>query len=523
MAGFLYLQFQTVVSMNRDGATISIWQDQIKAHVPANPWEKNTRYDVLIVGGGITGLTTALLLQQKGKKCILAEAHNIGFGTTGGTTAHLNTLLDAPYYELEKSFGREDAQLVAKGAREAIARIETISRNCNIDCDLEYKTAYLYAETDDEAAELEKIKDGNEHAGVTTEWSNSIPVPVPFTRALSIGGQGQLHAGKYIAGLAKAFEEVGGVILQHCLVSKVTGDEEILADTCLGAIKAGACVYATHLPPGINIFSFRCAPYRSYAVAFTLKTGDYPSGLAYDSKDPYHYFRSHNVNGQDYVIAGGMDHKTGHCDNTEHVFTELEAYLKKYFDIDKVAYKWSSQYYNSVDGLPYIGLMPGHDHVYAATGYGGNGIIYGTLAGTILCDLICGQASPYAEVFDPSRIKVAAGFSSFIKENADVVSNFVSKRINIDKLKQLADLAPGEGKIVIWENNKVALYKDEHGHIYAVDPVCPHARCIVSWNNAEKTWDCPCHGARYAPNGDLLSGPASKGLTQVKQEDLEGD
>ena len=509
--------------MNRDGNTKSIWQDGIEEYQSKNQWYKNETYDVLIIGGGITGLSTALVLQEKGMKCILAEGHNLGFGTTGGTTAHLNTLLDTPYTTIKKNFGLSNAMQVAIGAREAIDLIEGLTSKYNIDCDLAYKSAYLFAQTEEEADELEKIKEANQKVSVLTEWSETIPVPIPFVKAIKVDFQGQLHATKYLHGLAKAFEENGGVILQHCMVNNIEGEDIISADTSLGIIKAANAVYATHIPPGLNIFSMRCAPYRSYAMAFTLKTGEYPSALVYDSKDPYHYIRTHKINGQDHIIAGGLDHKTGHNDNTEYIFTELEAWARHYFDIETVTHRWSSQYYNSVDGLPYIGRMPGQDNVYIATGYGGNGIIFGSLAAKMLCTMIHKEETPYEDLFDPSRIKMIAGFANFIRENADVVSMFFSKRLSYEHISQLVELAPGQATICEWENNKVALYKDESGHIYAVDPVCTHAKCIVSWNTAEKTWDCPCHGSRFAPNGDLLTGPAMKGLTQIKWEDIEGD
>jgi len=512
-----------MIYMNRDGATKSIWQDAVDEFNPVNAWDKDKNYDALIIGGGITGLTTALVLQEKGMKCILAEAHHIAFGTSGGTTAHLNTLLDTPYYQVEKDFGADAAAHLAVGAREAIDLIEGLVTKYHIDCDFAYKTAYLFAETKEEVEELAQIREANNKVSVVTDWSNTIPVPIAFEKALKIEFQAQLHATKYLNALAKAFEENGGVILLHCVVTSLTEDKLITADTSLGTIQASCAVYATHIPPGVNIFSFRCAPYRSYVMAFTLKTGQYPDGLAYDMKDPYHYFRTHSINGQNYVIAGGYDHKTGHNANTEYVFTELEAYLRKHFDIDIIAYKWSSQYYSSVDGLPYIGVMPSYDQVYAATGFGGNGMILGSLAAKTLCALISNDETPYESLFEPGRIKLIAGFTNFLKENADVVSELISRRFSYRQVTELAALAPGEATIAEWENNKVALYKDEQGHIYAIDPVCTHAGCVVSWNSAEKTWDCPCHGSRFAPNGDLLNGPAQKSLAQVKPEDIEGD
>lgn len=167
--------------------------------------------------------------------------------------------------------------------------------------------------------------------------------------------------------------------------------------------------------------------------------------------------------------------------------------------------------------------MPGHDNVYTGTGYGGNGMIFGSLTGKIICELITNKESKYEQVFSPSRIKPIAGFTEFVKENADVVSQFIGKRFSYEKIKSLAELAPGEATLADWEGKKVALYKDDNGKVHALDPVCPHAKCIVDWNNAEKSWDCPCHGGRYAANGALLTGPARKGLTQIIWEDIEGD
>jgi glycine/D-amino acid oxidase-like deaminating enzyme/nitrite reductase/ring-hydroxylating ferredoxin subunit len=510
-------------NMKRDGAQLSIWQEGIAAYQPANQWNKGEIYDVLIVGGGISGLSAAILMQLEGKKCILAEAHNLGFGTTGGTTAHLNTMLDTSYDVIEKKFDADAAKLVAAGCREAIDTIESLVNKYNIDCDFEYKPGYMYAETDEEVELLNKIEAAAKRAGIAIGCSDTLPVPFSFKKACRFDLQAQFHITKYLSGLAKAFEQEGGVILQQCMVGKINSGEYHTAETTLGEIKAHNVMYATHIPPGINLLHFRCAPYRSYTAAFTLKSGSCPNALVYDLKDPYNYFRTASINGKQYIIGGGFDHKTGHNKNTEQVFRELEAYLRNHFDIGSIDYKWSSQYYISTDGLPYIGKLPGHDTIYAGTGYIGNGMILGTLSGKIICELISGKESAYAKLFDPSRIKPIAGFTEFVKENADVVSRFIGDRLSYNKIKSLVELAPGEATVTEWEGNTVAMYKEENGKLHILDAVCPHAKCIVAWNNAEKSWDCPCHGARYAPNGALLTGPATHGLTQIKWEDIEGD
>lgn len=506
--------------MDRDGSLKSLWQATVADYTPVNKWDKTQKCDVLVVGGGITGLTSALLLQTNGQQCILAEAENIGYGTTGGTTAHLNTMLDTPYAKVKKDFSADDANLLANGTKEAINLIENLVNKYAIDCDFIYRSAYLYAEKDDEIKQLDEIHDGAEEVGVHSNEDNELEIPVPSIKAYRFDNQARLHPLKYIHALAKAFEEAGGVILQQCVVKDADTSAGVVADTSVGTIKATRLVYATHIPPGINIFSFRCAPYRSYVTAFTLKSGNYPMHFYYDMQDPYHYIRMHEADGQKYVIVGGFDHKTGHNDNTEHIFTELENYVRKHFDINEIAYKWSSQYYEPVDGLPYIGLMPGHDNVYVATGFGGNGMVLGTLAGKIISDLIVGGNSAYEQLLSPGRIKVLAGMSNFIKENADVVSMFIGKRLDYEHINELSALARGEAKVIEWERQPIAVYKDDKGKIHALDPVCPHAGCVVGWNSAEKSWDCPCHGGRYSCDGKLLNGPATKGMTVINWSHL---
>lgn len=502
--------------MNRDGLTDSIWQQNTPDYQSQNGWNKQQIYDILIVGGGVTGLTAAYLLQEAGQRCILIDAHNIGFGTTGGTTAHLNTILDTPYEQIIEDFGLTSAKLVANATREAIDLVNGLNTKLSLNCDFRYETGYVYATTPQEDKQLANMLEASRQVGIVSSFSSQMPLNTAFTSAARFEFQAAFHPTKYITGLAAAFESLGGVIMQQCQFTALTEEGAYnIAATTLGNIQAAQVIYATHIPPGINILHFRCAPYRSYVQAFTLKSGQYPEGLIYDLQRPYNYYRTHVLAGERFVIAGGFDHKTGHEANTSQVFTAQEAYYRKLFDIGRVAWTWSSQYYTNTDGLPYIGKLPGQDRIFTGTGYDGNGMIWGVFAGKMLCELIIRGNSPYEDVFRPSRVKPIAGFADFIRENADVVSQFVGKRFAFDDLNDLVALAPGEALLANWQNQKVALYKDDNGKLLAVDPVCPHAKCIVSWNAAEKSWDCPCHGARYAPNGALLTGPARTGLTPI--------
>ncbi|MCU7551653.1 FAD-dependent oxidoreductase [Chitinophagaceae bacterium LB-8] len=502
--------------MKRDGACTSLWQNNQPDYQPTNSYDANKTYDVVIAGGGITGITTALLLQKAGKSCLVAEAHNLCFGTTGGTTAHLNTFLDANYDKIRSDFGEHGTQLVGRATRQALDLFKQHIREYNIDCGYEEKDGFLYSTNEKQTEHLQKIFEASQQAGVAVAYTDQIPVPIEFESAIVYSGQAQIHPSRYVYALAKAFEAAGGVIMQECLVENVDGKEVLDIDTNRGQLKTRNLIYATHIPPGVNLLHFRCAPYRSYAMAVTLKDGNYPNGLAYDMYDPYHYYRTQEVDGVRYLIAGGEDHKTAHESNTEACFMRLESYLRKYYNIDKIAFRWSSQYFEPSDGLAYIGHLPGNpENVFVATGFGGNGITYSHIAAITLTDLIVDGTSPYGHLFAPGRVKPVAGFTNFVKEAADVVVQFFGKRFGQSDIQEIADLAPGEARVVKYDGDSIALYKDEKGKLYAVNPVCPHAKCMVGWNSAEKSWDCPCHGSRFSAEGELLTGPARRGLEQV--------
>ena len=503
--------------MQRDGALTSLWQHKIPEYVTRNSTFNHDVFDVLIVGGGITGITTALQLQKAGKKCIMAEAHTIGFGTSGGTTAHLNTFMDNPYSTIEKDFGEENAQLVATAAREALELVKSNIKEYNIDCEYRELPGYLYSQDQKQTKELDEIYEASKKAGCEIRFEDNIPVPVDFIKAVVYERQAQFHPSKYIYALAKAFEKAGGVLVQGCRITGVDKkDDHLEIESFQGKIHARQLIYATHIPPGVNLLHFRCAPYRSYAMAVKLKDGKYPDGLAYDMYDPYHYYRTQESEGQKYLVAGGEDHKTAHQENTEECFRRLEAYLRKYFDIEEVSFKWSSQFFEPADGLPYIGHLPHNpDTVFVATGFGGNGMTYGHVSAIVLTDIIVKGESRYQKLFNPNRIKPVAGFESFVKESADVVAKFIGDRINKVKIKELSEIAPGEAKVVKYEGDSIALYKDEKGGLHAVNPACTHVNCIVGWNTAEQTWDCPCHGSRFSMDGEVLTAPARKDLEKI--------
>jgi glycine/D-amino acid oxidase-like deaminating enzyme/nitrite reductase/ring-hydroxylating ferredoxin subunit len=502
----------------RDSKLLSPWQKgPFALDNAADIFEKGNIYDALVIGGGITGLTTALLLQKQGRPCVLAEAYTIGFGTTGGTSAHLNTFFDATYADVETDFGTDAAKLLARCGKESFKIITDNIKEYGIDCDFAYKDGYLYAETDEEVKKLDDILAASRRAGIEVEEADGNGLQIPFIKSIAFKNQGQFHPLQYIFKLAEAFVDAGGVILEDTFIRDSSYEDGIhtaKGDTI--TIRAKNLVYATHLPPGINILDFKCAPYRSYVLGLRLKNeSDYPDCLAYDSKDPYHYFRTHTIDGKKYVLVGGEDHKTGH-EAPEAAYETLELYARRYYDVADVSFKWSSQYYIPADGLPYIGQLPaGYNNMYIATGFNGNGMMFGTISGKIISDVILGKDNDYADLFSPARIKPVAGFVDFVKENADVAYHFIADRFAADEIDTLKELESDSGSIIKYKGEKLAVYKDAEGKVTALNPVCTHAKCIVSFNPAEKSWDCPCHGGRFNVDGKVLTGPPRADLQKV--------
>jgi glycine/D-amino acid oxidase-like deaminating enzyme/nitrite reductase/ring-hydroxylating ferredoxin subunit len=508
--------------MKRDGACNSLWQDTTPEFTSSQKIITEQLFDVIIAGAGITGITTGLLLQQMGVSVLIAEAKSIGFGTTGGTTAHLNTFMDTPYHVIQKKFGKEDAILTAKAIKDALQLIRANVLAYTIECGYKELPGYLFSKDKEQTEELEKIYTASIECAVPAQWVDEIPLDIPFQKALEFTGQATFHPTRYLTALANAFIEKGGVILEDCRITGVEEGDPHHVKSSKGDLQCRHFIYATHIPPGVNLLHFRCAPYRSYAMAVKLeKKKDYPDALAYDMYNPYHYFRTQEIDGELFFIAGGEDHKTGHEVNTESCFTRLEAHINKYFNVKSVVNRWSSQFFEPADGLPYIGNLPGHpNNMYVATGFGGNGMVYSGVAALLLTDIITGIKSDYQQLFDPNRLKPIAGFNNFVKEAADVMGKIASTIIPPGKLKILAELAPGEARIVKYENQRLAIFKDEHGEIYTVNAACTHIKCEVAWNNAERSWDCPCHGSRFSYTGEMLTAPARKDLETVDIKEM---
>ena len=503
--------------MDRDGSCKSLWQTTVNTYPSVYRFPRESAYDVAIVGGGITGITLALMLQESGKDCVLIEAHQLGFGSTGGTTAHINTFLDNSYSKIAKDFSEQTAGMVAQAVQDSISLIKRNVGKYNISCSLEDMAGYVFSRSDDQTAELEEIVSYCQKLGVLAEFIDVGENDPTIQCIAKFEGQAQFNPLKYIQALAQQFEKKGGTILQYCRMESMEQNGQCLLQTSLGALKAKQVVYATHIPPGVNVLHTLNAAYRSYVLGVSLlQSKEMPAGLMYDMEEPYHYYRRFKDKNQDILLIGGADHKTGD-EETENAYNELKSYALKNFHIREIVYKWSSQYYESADGLAYIGELPGSEaDVFVATGFGGNGMIYGSMAALILHDLIIKGDSEYEKIFNPKRVKPLASFSKFVAENADVAKELVKGKLSRERIEAFVELSFDEGRVVEYEGEKMGLYKDPVGNIFAVDPICPHMKCVVKWNQMEKSWDCPCHGSRFSYTGELLNGPAKHNLDIVQ-------
>ena len=502
--------------MTLPGTSVSVWLDTTTGN--SFPQLADDIYvDVAIVGGGITGLTAALLLKRAGLTVAVIEASQIGSGVTGYTTAHITEAADERYKDLISSLGEENAKLVAESSRAAIERIAQFVSEEQIDCDFERVPGYLYTQKSEDVSEIESEAQAASKLGIPSALTKDVPLPFGVESAVLFPNQGQFNSLSYLQGLAKAITKDGeSFIFENSFVVDITGDKPSRVSTEQGTVTAQNVIIATHTPihdlsslPDLYVMTTKIAPYRSYVLGVRLNSA-LPSGLFWDTDEPYHYTRSY----KDLLIVGGEDHKTGEDVDTEDRFRHLEAYARSHFDVASIDYRWSAQLYEPVDGIPYIGQTAAHSHIYIATGYSGNGMTFGTVGGMLISDLILERENPWSEVFDPNRANLLASAQKFVTENLGVAKHFIGDRLFKSDGEEPSEVQVGEGKILDIDGKKYAVYRDETGYLCSLSPVCTHAGCIVNWNNAENTWDCPCHGGRFSPTGEVLNGPPINDLDQ---------
>ena len=474
---------------------------------------RDLEVDVAIVGAGITGLTAAVLLGRAGHRVAVLERDRIGSGETGHTTSHLTEAVDGRYHRIVRDFGVDGARLVGQSQRDAIDQIVSLAASMP-DAGFARTPGYLYTEQESGLQFLADELDAARRAGCAVEWIDDVPLPFETKGAVRWDTQAELHAMQYLAGLAKEATSRGVEIFERTLVTDTHEGEPCRVEATAHAVRARAVLVAANVPVNNRVLLHtKIAAYRSYAIALEVEPG-FLRGLFWDTADPYHYTRLQDIGSRSYLIVGGEDHRTGEETETERHWTSLVDYTRARFPGGPVKYRWSGQIVEPVDGLPFIGPNSGSRHVYVATGYAGNGMTYGTLAGMMFADHVAGRKNPYAEVYDATRVKPLAAAYDYVTENAAFPVHLVKDRLtssNAD-VTSLDELPRGEGGIFAGDEGKVAAYRDEQGTLHTVSSVCTHLGCDVAWNRAEKTWDCPCHGSRFAPDGTVINGPAVRPL-----------
>lgn len=481
------------------------------------PLPDNAEVDVVVVGGGISGLTAAVVLCQAGKRVALIERAAIGSGETGNTTSHLTEAVDARYQVLIRDFGEEGARLVARSSRDAIDWIDALVRRLGLDCGFERVPGFLYTERKQDLEWLAEELDAARRAGCDVGWVDEVPLPFRTVGGVRWENQAQVHATAYLDGLLKEAIAHGLHVYEQTRVIGVREDDPCRVDTDRGTLRATHVIVAANVPVNNRVLLHtKIAAYRSYAMA-TAGPAWSGGGLFWDTDDPYHYTRTQRIDGQIYLIVGGEDHRVGDGTDTDQCFERLGAYTRERFRTGEADFRWSGQIIEPVDGLPFIGRNALAQRVYVATGYAGNGMTFGTLAGLILSDFIEGRANPYADLYDATRVKPLAAAYDYVKENLPFPAHLMTDRLTRLKTDDRAvqALRPGEGAIFQSDEGKVAVCRDDRGVVHACSAVCTHLGCDVAWNQAEHTWDCPCHGSRFSPDGSVINGPAMSDLRRV--------
>lgn len=497
----------------------SLWSSTVTTAAYA-PLSEDIEVDVAIVGGGITGLTAAMLLAEAGKKVILLEARTIGSGVSNRSTVHMTEMVDTWYSEIESAFGAAGAKLVAQSSRAAIEQVKSLSERLGIDCGLVRKPGYLYTDVEKDVSEIEKEHEAAKRAGLSVTLADRAPLPFETKRALVYPDQQQVHIARYLAGLARAAIEKGARICEWSPVISVDDGEPCVLHLEKGPVVRARQVFcATHTTMNRAFIQTKVAAYRSYVLAYPNVT--VPDGLYWDTADPYHYLSPFAVDGTTYLLVGGEDHKTGTKRETTECLDALHAWTKEKLSVGEPSHRWSAQVWEPVDGLPFIGRNSISEHVFVATGFSGNGTTFGPIAAMIVADLVLGRSNAWAELYAATRMKPASSALTYVEENVDFPMHFVSDRLHPPEVKQLGEIGAGEGKTIKVGGERLAVYRDPNGNVHACSAVCTHLGCLVKFNTAERTWDCPCHGSRFSIDGSVLDGPATRPLARKTLEPVK--
>jgi glycine/D-amino acid oxidase-like deaminating enzyme/nitrite reductase/ring-hydroxylating ferredoxin subunit len=511
-----------------DERTTSLWM-QTEVAPKAPRLKGSLSCDTVIVGSGIAGLSAAYELSQAGHSVVVIDRGKISGGMTSRTTAHLAPICDDAISALISLRGEEIARLFQESQKAAVDRIEAIVEQHGIVCNFRRLDGFLFPALNmnpgEARGQLDKEYDAAKKAAADVEQVKGLPFKgCEKAPALRYPGQATFHPLKYLRGMVGALRDKGGRIFANSAVSGIEElSDSVRVTTDEGAsVTAARAIFATNSP--INdraAIHSKMAPYRTYAMAFTMRRGTLPDGLYWDLADPYHYVRLNPGRGAvDHLIVGGADHKSGEADDGAVRSEAIEAWIRALVpDLGNEVHRWSGQVLETIDYCAFIGRNPGSENVFIVTGDSGQGMTHGALGGILLKDLILDGSSRWETVYDPSR-KTPSGILNYVRENVTALTN-LAEHVTPGELGSLDELEPGHGGIVRDATKKIAAYRDESGRLHLRSAVCTHLGCLVHWNSTERCWDCPCHGSHFAPDGSVLNGPAITPLAPAEDVDVK--
>jgi glycine/D-amino acid oxidase-like deaminating enzyme/nitrite reductase/ring-hydroxylating ferredoxin subunit len=469
----------------------------------------NVTTEVAIIGGGITGITAAYLLGKAGISNTVLEAMRIGRGTTGFSTGNLYCTIDETLQSIRSKYDADKVKAVVQSRQGAVDLIKSIVREFDIDCELTEAPFYFFAEEENNISRVEKEAEAATAAGLKVTLETDIGLPFPIAKAIKLSGQAQFNPMKYIKQLSESLNNKVCTIYEG---TKVTGYEKkdgaYSVTTEKGIVTAKHIILATHTPKGILGIHTLLFPYREYAVAYSYN-GSYNPGIYWGiDKKNKHSIRHYRNGDENFVLVLGEKHKTGQNEHNLKSIDNLKDYAIKKFGVNMQRYQWGAQHYRAADGLATVGKADKDSEIYLATGFSTDGLTYGTMAAQIITDLITGKENSFADTYSPNRHHPLQSAPGFLKENVNVLVQYLKDIPGFGDADDFKDIQPGEGKVVAKNGEKIAAYRDTHNRLHLCSAVCTHMDCIVNWNEAELSWDCPCHGSRFNYDGTVLEGPA---------------